>query len=83
MNNTDKLLRAFIEASGFEIDIILGKEEVDGGLIKSRLTIDYKVTKKNDEAIKLLKGVIENEDNDDAIRFLGSYLFNDIKRLIN
>ena len=44
MSNTDKLLRAFIEASGYEI------EEVKGGFKKSQyggtFTVDYKVTNK-------------------------------------
>lgn len=52
MNNTDKLLRAFIEASGFEIQEI--KEEFYKGEFKGLGTeihervIDYKVTKKDD-----------------------------------
>lgn len=65
MNNTDKLLRAFIEAQGYEIDLIMGTEEVDGGLIKSRITIDYKVTKKEQskqEVIKRIMVMMEESD---------------------
>ena len=50
MNNPDKLLRAFIEASGFDVQEI--KEEFYKGEFKGLSTeihervVDYKVTKK-------------------------------------
>ncbi|HHZ69185.1 MAG TPA: hypothetical protein EYN54_02655 [Methylococcaceae bacterium] len=49
MNNTDKLLRAFIEASGYEVEDI--KEDVFLGCYSGvdqyrNQTTDYKVTKK-------------------------------------
>ncbi len=63
MNNTDKLLRAFIEASGFSIETIAGTCAVDGLLVKSNLTIDYKVTKKKADN----KVYIEAANIDDAL----------------
>jgi len=68
MNNTDKLLRAFIEASGFDIETIAGTCAMDGLLVKNHLTIDYKVTKKpfdilsddyTDEVTRLHKAIQE------------------------
>lgn len=58
MNNTDKLLRAFIEASGYEIEDIKSTVAPKFSLIKALITdrynqqlpvttIDYKVTKKD------------------------------------
>ena len=53
MNNTEKLLRAFIEASGYEIESTLStkgwESETPGGeILKGSFdTIDYKVTKKD------------------------------------
>jgi len=42
VNNTDKLLRAFIEAQGYEIEVVdSGRKEQFGTPI-----IDYKVTKR-------------------------------------
>ncbi len=59
MNNTDKLLRAFIEASGFEIEEVattITKErkeflESENMLLTLAIesAVDYKVTKKSDE----------------------------------
>ena len=53
MNNTDKLLRAFIEASGYEIEetvtILDGQTVTEKGVTYGNQTvtsIDYKVTKK-------------------------------------
>ena len=63
MNNTDKLLRAFIEASGFEIEEVSNtyisgiKYGGDAPLIpftpmdKVTTSIDYKVTKKDEGAL--------------------------------
>lgn len=59
MNNTDRLLRAFIEASGYEIEEIPKTDTVidfKGGIdwlgyyptSKTVTTIDYKVTKKHE-----------------------------------
>tara|TARA_R110000850_G_C9746972_1_gene445014 strand:+ start:200 stop:583 length:384 start_codon:yes stop_codon:yes gene_type:complete len=54
MNNTDKLLRAFIEASGYEIEevvtILDGQTVTEKGVTYGNQTvtsIDYKVTKKS------------------------------------
>ena len=51
MNNTDKLLRAFIEASGYEIEEVkreaLAGEEPDLFLLDKNYIIDYKVTKRD------------------------------------
>lgn len=65
MSNTDKLLRAFIEASGFSIEevttkeailsLTMGLDTVDG--------IDYKVTKKKADN----KVYIEASNIDDAL----------------
>ncbi len=52
MNNTDKLLRAFIEASGYEIEEVKAKETSSimcGGNTYSN--IDYKVTKKKQDPL--------------------------------
>lgn len=48
MNNTDKLLKAFIEASGYEVEETTEtKTEVVGeGVIWGTKVVDYKVTKK-------------------------------------
>lgn len=47
MNDTMKLLRAFIEASGFDIEVIVDKKvKVDTGSSIIPLTTNYKVTKK-------------------------------------
>jgi len=43
MNNTDKLLRAFIEASGYEVEEIFEQKIPSGQIIVPH---DYKVTKK-------------------------------------
>ena len=60
MNNTDKLLRAFIEAQGFEIEEVINKRalvkvgELDTTPYPDYITtIDYKVTKKADDGIVL------------------------------
>ena len=71
MNNTDKLLRAFIEASGYEI------EEVGGGVSPARRkelednnmlftlavedVIDYKVTKLEDNYFPLVGSGLTRE----------------------
>lgn len=52
MSNTDKLLRAFIEASGYEVEEVkvpCMPVESDGILFGQDYKIDYKVTKKNKE----------------------------------
>jgi len=49
MNNTEKLLRAFIEASGFNIETITKTEKVksfSGGFYRKTSVIGYKVAKK-------------------------------------
>lgn len=50
MNNTEKLLRAFIEASGYEAEEtpIIFKSVTDGSVVQTG--IDYKVTKKVDQS---------------------------------
>ena len=64
MNNTDKLLRAFIEASGYEIEevktVTKQKFSVAKALFTERYnsqqpitTIDYKVTKKIPPTVKI------------------------------
>ena len=71
MNNTDKLLRAFIEASGFSIEENTSKcsslESNDRDFFGNYIKVDYKVTKKRvgvyGEAIELLESVIQ-ADND-------------------
>jgi len=51
MNNTDKLLRAFISASGFEIEETeTTATETIKGVLWGTKTIDYKVTKKKPQA---------------------------------
>ena len=45
MNNTDKLLRAFIEASGYEIEETIGNPTSNDPKIQFYLNFDYKVTK--------------------------------------
>lgn len=49
MTNTDKLLRAFIEASGYEIEEIESVDSIpcNGGFRAGGDIIDYKVTKKS------------------------------------
>lgn len=58
MNNTEKLLRAFIEVSGYEIEEVKSVEKVKFSILKAvltdrfnpqrdKVTIDYKVTKRN------------------------------------
>jgi hypothetical protein len=59
MNNTDKLLRAFIEASGFEIEEIKGEGGVvgldsQGKVLRAVITVDYEVTKKKVISFKCL-----------------------------
>lgn len=56
MNNTEKLLRALIDALDFEIEEIKNPELEDllGSSVPSRIAnqiniVDYKVTKKNDD----------------------------------
>ena len=50
MSNTDKLLRAFIKSSGYEVEEVkresLTGEEPDIFLLDKNYIIDYKVTKK-------------------------------------
>ena len=74
-SNTDKLLRAFIEASGYEVKETGGvsyarEQELKGnnGLFTLAIegVIDYKVTKQECKATKLLKEVIALDDNDDT-----------------
>ena len=119
MNNTDKLLRVFIEAQGFDIETtndikrteiterqghdfieqhkysgsdytlenLAGKAEYKRGdngsyfkiLIKP--IIDYKVTKKECEAARLLKLVILGDDEYDW--YLSGDLSNEIKEFLN
>ena len=53
MNNTDKLLRAFIEASGYEIkEVVVDKvipdlSRVERSTLTIKDVIDYKVTKRD------------------------------------
>ena len=59
MNNTDKLLRAFIEASGFDVEEVITKQELispESPIFNRTIeTIDYKVTKKRSGGIKCTK----------------------------
>lgn len=48
MDNTEKLLRAFIEASGYEIEQVNIVEDAQGFPGISKLVNDYKVTKKHE-----------------------------------
>ena len=62
MNNTGKLLRAFIEASGYEVEEVkresLTGEEPDIFLLDKNYTIDYKVTKQGTKTTKGLRGYL-------------------------
>jgi len=69
MNNTDKLLRVFIEASGFDVesiedikryyrhdDVTASGEPKENAMPESIIkTVDYKVTKKRSGGIKCTK----------------------------
>ena len=55
MNNTDKLLRAFIEASGYEIEETIGNPTSNDPKSQFYLNFDYKVTKKASSYIKCNK----------------------------
>ncbi len=49
MNNTDKLLRAFIEASGYEVEEVTTEcttDEANVFLLDKNYKTDYKVTKR-------------------------------------
>lgn len=72
MNNTDKLLRAFIEASGYTIEespIVL-KSVIDGSIVMKG--IDYKVTKNATEVFLVLEpsGCIKIKRQCDDIDYL-------------
>lgn len=62
MDNTIKLLMAFIEASGFEVEAVVTRKKVEFSYIKAlftdrynqqgdEVTVDYKVTKKEPELV--------------------------------
>ena len=49
MNNTEKLLRAFIKASGFDVETVTKTEKVksfSGGFHLETSVVGYKVTKR-------------------------------------
>ena len=99
MNNTDKLLRAFIEAQGFDIEEVTTRTEkeyqeymsrhIESGVPSYGLTrqewfvIDYKVTKKKDIALELLIEIINSDDDISNECFLGVDLFDRIKACAN
>jgi len=68
MDNTDKLLRAFIDASGYtieEVEIPLQEIKCKGMLtltpVDGAVSIDYKVTKKGiDDFIEYINDAIHN-----------------------
>lgn len=69
--NNDKLLRAFIEASGYEVEEVISEEQVWVGVYSGeemtipQKTIDYKVTKKvqsKQEVIKRMMVMMEESD---------------------
>ena len=76
MNKTYKLLRAFIKASGYEIEEV--QDQYSGEVI------DYKVTKKVEHyeftkhMIENIIGVLEGHDNGDV-----HILINNLESMIN
>lgn len=81
MNNTDKLLRAFIEASGYEIEEITTRkilvsaepptrdEFINGSTVIE--TIDYKVTKRH--APVLVPILIQSDEWGCIVEFVSSH----------
>ena len=77
MNNTDKLLRAFIEASGYEIeeadtsvklykidDVDLEGDPYDNAMPTVISSIDYKVTKRKFNSKPTLHKIIREYENE-------------------
>mgnify|MGYP003659650100 CR=1 FL=1 len=80
MNNTDELLRAFIEASGYEIKEVAEPFSEPGCCVR---VADYKVTKKMDVALSLLREIVDGDDEYTNEYNLGVDLFKRIKELTN
>ena len=83
MNNTDKLLRAFIEASGFDIKETSHIESIPykGGFRAGGFIVDYKVTKKKTNNYASGVGCIHSQFGCDTCRKEMSDKINDLARL--
>ncbi len=86
MNNIEKLLRAFIEAQGFDVeevkdDVFMGN--YSGADQYQNKTVDYKVTKRADTALSLLREIVDGDTDYTNGYNLGVDLFNRIKDLVN
>tara|TARA_R100000951_G_scaffold112182_1_gene112184 strand:+ start:5930 stop:6211 length:282 start_codon:yes stop_codon:yes gene_type:complete len=84
MNNTEKLLRAFIEASGYEVEEVQSVESApcNGGFCAGGDIIDYKVTKGTSkysdgirEELRLLSDIFNCDDKESLSNFLGSDIY--------
>lgn len=92
MTNEMKLLMAFIEASGFDVESIQDRKEmyniadcIDGEPKENALpasiimTTEYKVTKKGVDTVGVLKRIMSDEG---ALNYLGTDLYEEISQLI-